>query len=549
LPGVQSWPCEGPTGGGLMAASLAPQCAFSPRVGAILEQCEALDAVERTQLLQALGARGGLASVAVALRAWSGEGGGRTGAAGAQGSVEAVATSGWTSAPAPSRPSRATTMCAAVRSLPQAAGQPAASPDCTAACAAEPSLTGTELLVASPDHAVGCPWCRRPVTITVADPTTPVQAPAGPTPVERCAYVTLLYGPRCHSYFLGALVLGWGLRRHAACNAARVLLHTPDIPEAYLEALASSGWTCQRVAYLSGVASAFFHNWRKSRFVDVFTKLRALQLTAFDKVLLLDLDLLVRAPASGGEGLESLFALPTPAAMKRGLPVPAHGEQVSYCDIWEYPARRSGDNLPQHQQASGINAGVMLLRPDTSVFDQMEAEVKDWYHPEHYATYMPEQEYLSRFYGTYEQWTHIACHFNFEIDKNERIPHDWTPAHQAVRDASAFHPGVVVLHYSGTGVKPWDLLYQRRGDATTLRAQSAQAVEELHRRLAAEGPGDFLEGYADTARLWAALLEWLEQFSMCASELAAVGHDPLALVRGAAERDAAAAAGGEGPGT
>ena len=31
-------------------------------------------------------------------------------------------------------------------------------------------------------------------------------------PVEgRHAYATLLYGPQCHNYFLGALVLGEGL--------------------------------------------------------------------------------------------------------------------------------------------------------------------------------------------------------------------------------------------------------------------------------------------------------------------------------------------------
>ena len=54
-----------------------------------------------------------------------------------------------------------------------------------------------------------------------------------------------------------------------------------------------------------------------------------------------------------------------------------------------------------------------------AVLNDMISEVHDYDHPQHYGTYMPEQEYISRFYGTFDQWTHIACNFNFEIDKNE----------------------------------------------------------------------------------------------------------------------------------
>ena len=50
--------------------------------------------------------------------------------------------------------------------------------------------------------------------------------------------------------------------------------------------------------------------------------------------------------------------------------------------------------------------------------------------PSHSLTHMLAQEYLSRFYGTFERWTHIDCCFNFEIDKNERVPHDFTEAHE-----------------------------------------------------------------------------------------------------------------------
>lgn len=478
----------------------------SSRVAAVLEQCRALSPSERSELLEAL-------AEPVVLQAW-----------------DAGAPVPWGSAPAPSRPSQ-----------PARVGR-------LAACGA------ARLAVGLCVEVTGCPWCRRPLRVASAPPAADIAPTPSAPSSERCAYVAMLYGPSCHAYFLGALVLGHGLRAHAVPGPARVLLHTKDVPRGYVEVLVASGWQCQEVEYISNVSTSFFHNWRTSRFIDVFTKLRALQLVSLDKVMLLDLDMLVRRPAQGGRCLTSVFELRTPAAMKRGNPVPRHGDPVSFRDVWEHPTRRQGDKLPPHQQASGINAGVMLLKPDTAVFEQMEAELRDWHHPEHYATYMPEQEYLGRFYGTFDQWTHMHCRFNFEIDKNERIPHDWTEAHEAIRaagddagysGAGSSNPGAVVLHYSGSGVKPWNLLYERRGDAKVLRVSSVTELEELYHSLVASGPGVHLEGYKDVGRLWSSLLEWLGQLLAAASSLAAgaaAGLDALAIMARAEVADAAAAA-------
>eukprot|EP00438_Fugacium_kawagutii_P018030 Skav216299 [mRNA] locus=scaffold494:135540:149103:- [translate_table: standard] len=276
----------------------------------------------------------------------------------------------------------------------------------------------------------GCPWCRRPVTVGVHRDVDGVQE-SDPSRSSRFAYATLLYGPQCHSYFLGALVLGEGLQRFGGGITA-LLLHTADVPQNYLEALASAV-SSHQVQYLSKVSWSLFKNWKGSRFIDVFTKLRVLEQEDFEKVLFLDLDLLVR---DCGTSLAKLFQLRAPAAMKRGAPIPSHGARVPYAWIWGHPTRRQGDLLPQHQQASGINAGVMLLKPDRTILNEMISEVHDYDHPQHYGTYMPEQEYMSRFYGTFDQWTHLSCNFNFEIDKNEpwqieRIPHDFTEAHAA----------------------------------------------------------------------------------------------------------------------
>lgn len=414
-----------------------------------------------------------------------------------------------------------------------------------------------------PEQVTGCPWCRRPLmargSLRVEEPSLDFEfdtksrlagLPGRPDGTSgRYAYTTLLYGPSCHSYFLGALVLVEGLRRFGGLSSSvvPVLMHTPDVPQSYCKVLEQAGWICREVDYIKDVARSLFHNWRSSRFIDVFTKLRALQLDDFDKVLLLDLDILVRDGCAPGGNIDSLFSLKPPAAMKRGDPVPQHGEEVPYSKLWGHPTRRRGDELPPHQQASGINAGVMLFRPDREIFAQIDHEVHDWFHPEHYGTYMPEQEYISRLFGTFDRWTHISCRFNFEIDKNERVPHDFSEAHEVVRaGGTPGHVGATVLHYSGTGIKPWDLLYEERGKATSLRVSSLSDVQQLHQRLTSEGPQDRLEGYNDKLRLWSAMLEWLEQFADVVFRLQQGGCNVLevmhALLREEAKAHEAAAA-------
>lgn len=382
----------------------------------------------------------------------------------------------------------------------------------------------------------GCPWCRRPVTINAVnrgqgdqgDQGAKVQKSldADDAGTGQFAYTTLLYGPQCHNYFLGALVLGEGLQRFGG-GITSLLLHTADVPQSYLQALAAAGWVCRQVEYLTKVAWSLFKNWKGSRFIDVFTKLRVLEQEDFEKVLFLDLDLLVR---DTGASLAKLFELRTPAAMKRGAPIPSHGAAVPYSWIWGHPTRRQGDLLPQHQQASGINAGVMLLKPDKAVLNEMISEVHDYDHPQHYRTYMPEQEYISRFYGTFDQWTHLSCNFNFEIDKNERIPHDFTEAHEEIRNGGAKgHSGAVVLHFSGCGVKPWDLIFSR-GDLNTLKVHSGEDIASLYQELSKAGPREWLDGYTDKERLWDAMLEWLVQLQDVSQRLKKQNIDVVKLL-------------------
>mmetsp|Transcript_90835 Transcript_90835/g.265913 ORF Transcript_90835/g.265913 Transcript_90835/m.265913 type:complete len:516 (+) Transcript_90835:55-1602(+) len=413
---------------------------------------------------------------------------------------------------------------------------------------------------------VGCPWCRRPVRLDCPyilnavevnrrDPMLPESVTdAAASPVisslespqkslrttlqsglpagsgASSCICTLLYGTH-QQYFLGACVLGWCLQQTDR-QATRMLIHTEDLPDTWLAFLADRcGWHLHRVDYMKGseqVARRLFHGnvWR-NRFKDVFTKLQALALP-YSKVLLLDLDLLVRAP------IGELLAMRPPAAMVRGDPSPAHGERVPYQRFWSGYERRRWDDgtgpeaLPRHQQASGVNAGVMLLPGKCEHFlASMAAELLDWEHPEHYPTYMPEQEYLGRWCGTFlgpRAWSHIDCRFNYELDKDLRVPFDFTAEHRRYKDDLAWGlDRLAVAHFSGLRIKPWDLLFREAGpEGRTDRVYVGPP--------ATRDEEDHLLGWYEDPLTKTCLFEWLQQFREMSS-----GMDMAALLGSAEE--------------
>jgi lipopolysaccharide biosynthesis glycosyltransferase len=215
-----------------------------------------------------------------------------------------------------------------------------------------------------------------------------------------------------------------------------VLLCTPDVSAAFRSIL-SSVWTLQDVEYIHKASPWFYWDYNKSRFKEVFTKLRILKDLhgMFKKVLLLDLDLLIR-----GE-VDSLFDLPAPAAMVRGQIPFRHGEVVPIDAFYA-----------GHRQVLGINCGVMLVEPNAALFDTMIKEVETYSHPEHWPSHGPEQDYLSRFYNAFGQWVNMSCRYNYQVHLTQFGSTEWH--HYNLRG----HPKVSIFHFSGRLVKPWSLL-------------------------------------------------------------------------------------------
>ena len=264
-------------------------------------------------------------------------------------------------------------------------------------------LTNVES-IASCDHddddkfAGWCPCCKRPIDITFTQEFGPSSEHIQETGVIRYAYVAAIWGngQTLSGFVRGALVLGASLKNLSSYD--RVLMHTEDVPVVYLSLL-EHVWTLKPVEYIRANSGLFAGNLEGHRFEGVFTKLHALNLLSYDKVLMMDIDVvIVKCP-------DELFKVNTPAAMRRGNSSNVHGKPMHGRSFF-------GGQSDGWSQIAGINAGIMLLKPNKEDFEQMLLEVCSERHPERIAGGGPEQDYLSRYYAS--KWHHISLLYNFQ---------------------------------------------------------------------------------------------------------------------------------------
>ena len=103
-------------------------------------------------------------------------------------------------------------------------------------------------------------------------------------------------------------MLGHSLR----CTATEhnmILLHTRDVDEQWLQLLRAVGWELRRVEHLE--CQGLYNGSQKNRFAGTFTKLHAIALEEFCKVLLLDADVIIRG------SVDHFFNRVCPAALRR----------------------------------------------------------------------------------------------------------------------------------------------------------------------------------------------------------------------------------------
>lgn len=239
----------------------------------------------------------------------------------------------------------------------------------------------------------------------------------------KYAYVFLLYGDS--EYFLGTILAGYTLRKTKPKHDV-VLMVTDDVPENQIIILKKYFNKIITVDYIDTHPDNFVKD--DTRFTKVFTKLNLFNLTEYDKVLMLDVDIFMV------NNVDHLFELPTPAAHFRNKKLD-HGSKIDSNLITLKNGRING----------GVNAGTMLLKPDANEFKDMIKEIKK---PLRFKLLGPEQDYLSYRYKDNIYHLDFAYCCKFDMDKEM----NWY--NYSIHD-------IYILQYSWI-FKPWDLVLDNK---------------------------------------------------------------------------------------
>jgi lipopolysaccharide biosynthesis glycosyltransferase len=241
--------------------------------------------------------------------------------------------------------------------------------------------------------------------------------------MSKYAYVTILYGNNI--YLTGALVLGYSLMK-TNTPYDRIIMVTPDVSGEYKFYLRTIYTHVQEIEYIE-VSSEIFSE-ENTRFRDVFTKLECLSLMQYDKIILLDSDMII------AKNMDHLFKLNAPAACLKKNYIP-YGKLIPSNMIC------SGNKL-----VGSINAGLMLLKPDNNELENIKKDISKNTQLNKYK--YPEQDYLSlRYCG---KWTSISFNYNFQFGLTNRVK----KCHYKIND-------IYVIHYSSS-YKPWNDLIEDR---------------------------------------------------------------------------------------
>ena len=249
------------------------------------------------------------------------------------------------------------------------------------------------------------------------------------------AFVGILFGTDV-AYCMDALVLGESLKRQGTRHPY-VLLITEEVPRPWRGVLEKVGWELREVPYLHG--EHLCTKAAKKRFAGVFTKLHALNLCEFEKIVLLDLDLLVR------KNVDHLL-------QRTRIPCATRRHASGDCKDQEEMLTSSFFNRQGHL-VCGINAGVMIMRPSRVEFDLLMQKFGSTC--EHgsrpLASNMPEQDFLSQHLG--RTWYHLHVWYNFQL--HQLAYTDRKGLERCQRLSTDYKRDVSIVHFSSK-VKPRD---------------------------------------------------------------------------------------------
>lgn len=170
---------------------------------------------------------------------------------------------------------------------------------------------------------------------------------------EQYAYVSMMCGG--DAYVPGLETLGRSLVE-TGTNVPRVAMVTADVPTGARESLAKQGWRLREVEPIGNPASDML----LPRFANVFTKLRAWELTEYRKVVFLDGDTVVL------RNIDDLFDRPSLAAAPDFLLPDRFNSGVMVLDPSRAELATMLERLPELGSYDGGDQGFLN-------------EIVDWY--------------------------------------------------------------------------------------------------------------------------------------------------------------------------
>ena len=240
---------------------------------------------------------------------------------------------------------------------------------------------------------------------------------------RRCAFVVTLFG-NDFKYCVDAAVLGHSIYA-TGTQHKMILLRTIDVDEDWLQVLRAVGWEVRECTHLE--CKDLYNGSYNNRFAGTFTKLHAVRLVEFYKVLMLDADMIIR------QNVDHLFNRACPAALRRD----AGGNTADGAHIY----------------GSRINAGVVLLKPCTVEYFKMLDDLRTP-HSKEDKTGMPEQDFLGRWYQG--QWLNLDVKFNYQPHQLGYLARD-KDLLKCKRMWTDYENEVQIVHFSALP-KPRDLI-------------------------------------------------------------------------------------------
>ena len=281
-----------------------------------------------------------------------------------------------------------------------------------------------------------CPACTRHLQFEL----TETHADSKQDCKNKFAFVAFLWTSAVDNsdmkYVTDALVLGHLLQEHSSHE--RVLIVEEEVLDVPGANLLKSLWDVRIKKVVE--ADKNLLGGCHQRFKKTFTKLRAWELTEYEKVCILDLDLCIQ------RSIDQLFGLEAPAALYTGNDNNSAGEQRESA---EYFNHRNG------KLSKGINAGVMLIRPSIPTFRGLESLAQNRHHPYHKNrrnSSAPEQHLLSYYFKG--EWKKLPLAYNFQLHQL-----CFTSAGSVCERNQQKYDDIHILHFS-TDKKPRDYLFQ-----------------------------------------------------------------------------------------